>query len=313
MKTYSVLIADEVHESLFGMLISLQHSYDYLPTISRADLLLKIDQYDGLVIRSKTKVDQELLDKATRLKFIARAGAGLDTIDLDYAKEKNIAVFHAALGNADAVGEHTLGMLLSVMRFIPKSFQDLKDRKWLREENRGEEIGGKTVGVIGFGNMGKAFSKRVAAMGARVLAYDKYLQNYSTEYAQEASLEQLFEQADVISLHIPLTPETKKMCNEAFFSSFTKNIYFLNASRGKVVDYSAILEALHSGKIKGAGLDVFQNENFESFSAEEEQMFEDLLSKPNVVLTPHVAGWTFESYVKINQVLVDQIRLFSSK
>jgi len=313
MKTYSILIADEVHESLFEMLTSLGHRYDYLPTISRNDLLLKIDQYEGLVIRSKTKVDKELLDKATRLQFIARAGAGLDTIDLDYAKLKNTAVFHAALGNADAVGEHALGMLLSIMRFIPKSFQDLKERKWLREENRGEEIAGKTVGVIGFGNMGKAFSRRVAAMGAKVLAYDKYLQNYSTEYAQEATLEDLFNQADVISLHIPLTSETKKMCDEKFFSSFSKNIYFLNASRGKVVDYQALIQALNSGKIKGAGLDVFQNENFETFTQEEEQMFEDLLSRPNVVLTPHVAGWTFESYVKINQVLVDQIELFSKK
>jgi D-3-phosphoglycerate dehydrogenase / 2-oxoglutarate reductase len=303
-----ILIADSMHASLFEMLGAQKWDYDYHPEYKREDIKNALPAYDGLVIRSKTFVDREMLANASRLRFIARAGAGLDLIDLDVAKELNIEVFHAGTGNRDSVAEHALGMLLGLFNNILKADREVRNGVWDREGNRGVELMSKTVGLIGYGNNGTATARRLSGFGCKVLAYDKYRDNYGDQFAQESSLEEITRQADIVSLHIPLTDITRYLVDEEFIASFVKPFYLLNLSRGEVVKLKAVTEALESGKIKGACLDVLENEKIGKLTPEQQQVFDYLRESDRVVLTPHIAGWTHESYVRINEVLVEQIR-----
>lgn len=303
-----ILIADEMHASIHEMMKAENWDYDYLPDAKRADILARIADYEGLFIRSKTVVDVEFLEKAPKLRFIARAGAGLDLIDEVAVGERGIALFHAGTGNRDAVGEHVLGMLLSLFNNIVKADREVRAGIWDREGNRGVELMGKTVGLIGYGNNGGATAKRFSGFGCTVLAFDKYRKDYGDEYAREASLEEIKAEADVISFHIPLTEESRKMVDDDFVASVAKPFYLINAARGEIASITAVVNGLQSGKIKGACLDVLENEKLKTLTAVQKEAFDYLAQSDRVVLTPHVGGWTHESYVRINEVLVKQVK-----
>jgi D-3-phosphoglycerate dehydrogenase / 2-oxoglutarate reductase len=303
-----VLIADEMHLSLMPMLENIGFVPDYKPNIKRQEIIDIIGDYVGLIIRSKTFVDVELLQNATKLKFIGRAGAGLDLIDIEVVKQKNIALFAANEGNRVAVAEHVIGVLLCLLNKILIADSQVRKGVWLREENRGYELMGKTVGIIGYGNNGSETAKRLKAFGCKVLAFDKFKTNFSDECVLESSMESIFEEADIVSLHIPLTDDSSKMVNTEYLSKFKKDIYLLNASRGEIVVLQDVVAALENGKIRGAGLDVLENEKLQKLSPEQQAIFEKLTLSDRVIFTPHVAGWTFESYIKINEVLIDKIK-----
>ncbi len=281
---------------------------------SKTEIESKISNYHGIVIRSRFKIDQTFLDKATNLQFIARVGAGLESIDCEYALSKGVHLIAAPEGNRNAVGEHALGMLLSLFNNFTKADSEVRAGHWNRESNRGHELDGKTVGIIGYGNMGKAFAKKLRGFDVSVLCYD-ILENVADENATQVSLKTLQQQADVLSLHIPWTPETDKMVNADFIASFEKPFWLLNTARGKSVVTADLVEALQSGKILGASLDVLEYEklSFETlFEGEKPAAFEYLLKAKNVLLTPHIAGWTQESKIKLAQVIVSKIiKLYS--
>ena len=303
-----ILIADSMHPSLFEMLRDEGWDYSYNPEFRREDILTNISGYEGLVIRSKTNVDEEMLSAATQLRFIARAGAGLDLIDLEAAAKRDIEVFHAGNGNRDAVAEHALGMLLALFNNILRADRQVRSGTWDREGNRGVELMNKTVGIIGYGNNGSATAQRLSGFGCRVLAYDKYRDNYGDAYATESSMEEIMQEADVLSLHVPLTEITRYLVNDDFVENFAKPFYLLNLSRGETVSLNAVVTGLKSGKILGACLDVLENEKINKLTSAQQEAFDYLRASDNVVLTPHIAGWTHESYVRINEVLVEQIK-----
>lgn len=303
----AILIADEMHPSLFAMLDEAGFSYDYQPTISRGDLLARIGPFEGLIIRSKTTVDSEMLAAAPHLRYIGRAGAGLDLIDVAATEARGIQVFHAGTGNRDAVAEHVLGMLLALFNNILKADREVRQGTWDREGNRGIELMGKTVGLFGYGNNGQATARRLSGFGCRVLAYDKYRTDYGDAYAEAATVEQIMAEADVLSLHVPLTADTRQWINDAFIDQFGKPFFLVNASRGEVASLTAVVAGLQSGKVRGACLDVLENEKLKTLTPAQQVAFDYLRQSDRVVLTPHIAGWTHESYVRINQVLVDQL------
>ncbi|QRQ99959.1 2-hydroxyacid dehydrogenase [Dyadobacter sandarakinus] len=302
-----ILIADTMHSSLFDMLHAKGWAFDYQPQYRRDDIRAALPAYDGLIIRSKTFLDKEMLMQADRLRFIARAGAGLDLIDLDFAAASNIAVFHAGAGNRDAVAEHTVGMLLTLFNNIIKADREVRSGIWDREGNRGVEVMNKTVGIIGYGNNGSATARRLSGFGCTVLAYDKYRDHYGDAFASACTMEEIMQKADVLSLHIPLTDETRYLIDDAFIAAVQKPFYLLNQSRGEIVSLEAVVNGLKSGKLLGACLDVLENEKITKLSPAQQDAFDYLRSSDRVVLTPHIAGWTHESYVRINEVLVDQI------
>lgn len=278
-------------------------------TSSKQEVEAKIENYHGIVIRSRFKIDKIFLDKAINLQFIARVGAGLESIDCDYATAKGIHLIAAPEGNANAVGEHAIGMLLSLFNNLNKANNEVKSGQWKREANRGHELEGKTVGIIGYGNMGKSFAKKLRGFDVTVLCHD-ILPNMGDSNATQVSLSELQERADVLSLHTPWTPETDKMINSDFINKFKKPFWFINTARGNSVVTTDLVEGLKSGKILGAGLDVLEYEklSFETlFEGEKPTAFEYLLNAENVLLTPHIAGWTFESHEKLAQVIVDKI------
>ena len=278
-------------------------------TSSKQEVEAKIENYHGIVIRSRFKIDKIFLDKAINLQFIARVGAGLESIDCDYATAKGIHLIAAPEGNANAVGEHGIGMLLSLFNNLNKANNEVKSGQWKREANRGHELEGKTVGIIGYGNMGKSFAKKLRGFNVTVLCHD-ILPNIGNENATQVSLSELQERADVLSLHTPWTPETDKMINSDFINKFKKPFWFINTARGNSVVTTDLVEGLKSGKILGTGLDVLEYEklSFETlFEGEKPPAFEYLLNAENVLLTPHIAGWTFESHEKLAQVIVDKI------
>lgn len=279
-------------------------------TSSKEEIEAKIQDYHGVVIRSRFKIDKTFLDKATNLEFIARVGAGLESIDCEYAISKSIHLIAAPEGNRNAVGEHALGMLLSLMNKLNQANLSVKNGNWLREGHRGYELEGKTVGIIGYGNMGKAFAKKLRGFDVDVLCYD-ILPFVGDQNAKQVSLEEVQQKADVLSLHIPWTPETDKMVNEQFINAFAKPFWFINTARGRAVVTADLVKALESGKILGAGLDVLEYEklSFEKlFEGEKPEAFTYLLEAENVLLSPHIAGWTFESHQKLAQVIVDKIK-----
>ncbi len=303
-----ILIIDEMHPGIIPMLEKDGHQVVYSPEITRGEILQQVSAYEGLIIRSKTPMDKELLEKAINLKFIGRAGAGLDQIDLDYIVSRGIKLFHAAKGNRDAVAEHAVGMLLALFNNVKKADQEVRKGIWDREGNRGHELAGKTVGIMGFGNMGKAFAKRLTGFEVEILAYDKYKVDFGTELVQEVIWERLKADADILSIHVPLTPETRRFFTLDELAGFGKPFWLINTARGEVIDFETLNEALDQGILKGAVLDVLENERFQQFSTAQKAEFEKLAARENVLFSPHVAGWTFESYKKINKVLVKRIR-----
>ncbi len=279
-------------------------------TSSKEEIEAKIQNYNGIIIRSRFKIDKTFLDKAINLQFIARVGAGLESIDCDYATAKGIQLIAAPEGNRNAVGEHALGMLLSIMNKLNRADKLVREGKWIREGNRGYELEGKTIGLIGYGNMGKSFAKKLSGFDVTVLCHD-IQENVGDAHAKQVSLLELQEKAEVLSLHIPWTPETDKMVNSQFINSFAKPFWFINTSRGNNVVTDDLVEALKSGKILGAGLDVLEYEklSFENLFIDSDKpaAFNYLLQAENVLLTPHIAGWTYESHQKLAQTIVDKV------
>ncbi|MDN4164955.1 NAD(P)-dependent oxidoreductase [Cytophagales bacterium LB-30] len=304
----SFLLVDELHESIGPLLTQAGFAYSYQPHCTRADILAQIGAYQGIIIRSKTSLDAEFFEHAAQLRVIARAGAGLDQIDLGEVEKRSIALVNTPEGNSDAVGEHALAMLLALFNNITQANQEVKNFIWQREANRGIELMGKTVGLIGCGHMGSAFAKRLSAVGCEVLAYDKYKDSLDHSYARLCTLEELKAKADVLSLHVPLTLETYQMVDGAFLQSFSKNIYLINTARGEVVKTEDLPALLNSGKLQGMALDVLENEKMQKLSDAQRSLYENLFSRSNTLFTPHVAGWTHESYRKINEVMVEKIK-----
>ena len=302
-----VLIVDLMHESILGLLGKYGFEVTYAPKITREEIIDQIASYEGIIIRSKTPLDRELLERATRLQFIGRAGAGLDQLDLDYLEERGVALFHAAKGNRDAVAEHAIGGILALFNHLNQADTQVRKGIWDREGNRGVELKEKTVGIFGFGNMGKAFSKRLKGFGVNVLAYDKYKKDFGKKGVQEVSWETLKKEVDVLSIHVPLTAETRDFFTLEELKGFAKPFWLINTARGEVIRMETLNQALDLGILKGLVLDVLENEKFERFSPDQKLQFELLAKRENVLFTPHVAGWTVESYQKINEVLVKQI------
>ena len=306
-----ILHLDTNHELLINQLNDLRFQNDEDYTSSKQEIEAKIHNYDGFIIRSRFKIDKQFLDKATNLKFIGRVGAGLENIDCDYATSKNIALIAAPEGNRNAVGEHTLGMLLSLFNKLNKADLEVRVGKWLREENRGIELDGKTVGLIGYGNMGKSFAKKLRGFDVEVLCYD-IKPNVGDENCKQVSLEELQEKSEVLSLHTPQTNLTKNMVNTDFINNFKNPFWLINTARGTSVVTNDLVDALKTGKILGASLDVLEYEksSFENLFSSDKmpEAFKYLINAENVILSPHVAGWTIESKEKLAQTIVDKIK-----
>ncbi len=306
----NVLFLDSVHPILADRLTKSGFECVDATTLSLEECASFLSVAEGIVIRSRFKMDEALLSLAPKLKFIARSGAGMENIDEKYCENRNIQLINAPEGNRNAVGEHALGMLLSLMNKLNEADLQVKNGIWDREGNRGVELDGKTVGIIGFGNNGSAFAKKIRGFDVTILAYDKYKSGYGNEFVKEATFEEILNQADVISFHIPQNEETLFMANSEFFARIKKSIYLINLSRGKIVETKALVEALKSKKVIGAGLDVLEYEksSFENFFEQDiSDDFRYLLTAKNVILSPHVGGWTTESYFKLSDVLADKI------
>ena len=304
-----VLHLDTNHPLLIQQLNQLGFENDEEYSATKEEVERNIHEYDGIIIRSRFPLDQQFLDKATRLKFIGRVGAGLENIDVQYAKQKNIFLASAPEGNRNAVGEHTLGLLLSLLNKLCKANCEVKKGKWDREGNRGVELNGKTVGIIGYGNMGKAFAKTLKGFEVNVICYD-IVGGVGDENARQVGIMEFQQKSDIVSLHIPQTKLTLGMVNAEFIGKFHKPFWLLNTARGKCVVTKDLTEALQSGKILGAGLDVLEYEKgtFETVVAQKSETFMYLTHADNVLLTPHVAGWTVESKEKLTQIIVDKIK-----
>jgi D-3-phosphoglycerate dehydrogenase / 2-oxoglutarate reductase len=309
MPDKKILIADKLHPIFKEKAEKLGYSIDDRPGISREETLAVIHEYTGIAIRTKFNIDKALIDAGHNLKFIARAGAGMDNIDTSYTNEKGIVCINAPEGNRTAVAEHTIGMLLSLMNNLRKADIEVRNGIWDREGNRGYELKGKTVGIIGYGFMGKSLAKRLKSFEVDVIAFDKYKSGYSDEFAREVSMEQIVKHSDILSLHIPLKKETNQLVNDEYLFHFKKPIFFLNTSRGEIVNTQAVLNAIKQGKILGAGLDVLQVEKFPEMEAQ--SWYNELKNEGRVILSPHVAGWTIESYRKISEVLAEKLEMLS--
>lgn len=312
MKTNAIRILhlDTNHPLLWAQLEAAGFTNEADYSSDKAAVEAKINEYQGIVIRSRFKIDAQFLEAATQLQFIARVGAGLESIDVDYAIQKGVQLIAAPEGNRNAVGEQALGMLLSLMNKLNRADRMVRQGKWVREGNRGYELEGKTVGIIGYGNMGKSFAQKLRGFEVKVLCYD-IQENVGDAFAQQVDLATLQAEADVVSLHVPWTPETHKMVNRDFIQAFAKPFWLINTSRGKNVDTADLVEALQEGKVIGAGLDVLEYEklSFESlFTDHRPEALQYLLDSENVLLTPHIAGWTYESHEKLAQTIVDKIK-----
>lgn len=312
-----VLFIDTVHPILNERLTARGFNCIDGTNYSIDELNVAVQSAEGIVIRSRISLNESFLKQALALKFIARSGAGMENIDVDYCQSREIELFNAPEGNRNAVGEHALGMLLALFNKIPQANAEVRQGKWDREGNRGIEIEGKTIGIIGYGNNGEAFAKVLRGFDARIIAYDKYKNAFQNEFVEEVSLEELFKSSDIVSFHIPQNEETIYYANDSFFDAFAKPIYLINLSRGKIVETSALVNAMKENQVLGACLDVLEYEksSFENFFDQNlSEDFHFLLNSDNVILTPHVGGWTKESYFKLSDVLADKILArFNSK
>ncbi|MEZ4887793.1 MAG: NAD(P)-dependent oxidoreductase [Chitinophagales bacterium] len=310
MPQKKVLFIDQMHPFLQEQLTEWGFQCDLKQKASKEDIAAILYQYVGIAVRSRLKITADLIDKATQLQFIARAGAGLESIDVEYAEEKGIACLSSPEGNRDSVAEHAMGMLLSMLNNLNRSNREVKQGLWRREANRGTELMGKTVGIVGYGYMGNAFAKRLQGFGVEVIAYDKFKTDYGNEYARAVSLEELRQRADVVSFHIYWIPENDKMVNDAYLSAFKKPIYLINTARGKILETADLVKHLKSGHVLGAALDVLEYEghSFHEFDvATLPEAFQYLVEADNVILSPHIAGWTHESELKHVQTLAKRV------
>ena len=313
MTSMHCLIVDDIEPSLFQWLDKSGIQYDYHPEWAKEKCIEELKNYEGLIIRSKFNVDKTIIDACPKLKFVGRAGAGVDNIDKESLTRRNIALFHASEGNRVAVGEQTVGLILALINNVVRANTEVKNRIWLREENRGYELASLTVGIIGYGNMGRETSKRLAAFGCNIVVYDKYRESYSSKYSKQVSIEELQASADIISLHIPLDDFSRGWVDKKFFNAVAKPFWLINTARGEIVKLKDLVEALDTGKVRGAALDVLENEKISTLTTDQESNFSALANNPNVILTPHIAGWTFESYKKISEVLGEKIAYWASK
>jgi D-3-phosphoglycerate dehydrogenase len=300
-----LLIVDDLHPVFMEIVQAAGVECDYRPTISREETLPIIKDYNGLIVRSKFQVDEEMIDAAPNLEVIGRSGSGIDNIDEAYAEKRAIHLLSAAEGNCDAMAEHMMGILLGLLNKIVVGNDEVRNGLWQREKNRGNELGGKTVGLIGYGHNGQAMAKKLSGFDVEVLAYDKYKSGFSDVYAREVQMDEMFSKADILSLHVPLTSETKNLINIEFLSRFKKQILFLNGSRGPIANVDDVIEGLENKKIVAAGFDVLPKEKFPALY--DTSWYKKLITFDNVILTPHVAGWSVESYFKLSKVLADKI------